>query len=55
LKLALRIGPLGRAFREHPEFVGEVTDAVRDLLSKHLTSDGVRMAAAVWIVLARAR
>ena len=55
LKLALRIGPLGRALREHPEFVGEVTDAVRDLLSKHLTSDGVRMAAAVWIVLARAR
>jgi SAM-dependent methyltransferase len=53
LKLALRIGPLGRALREHPEFVGEVTDAVRDVLLKHLTSNGVRMAAAVWIVLAR--
>lgn len=54
LKLALRIGPLGRALREHPEFVGEVTDAVRDVLSRHLTSNGVQMAAAVWTVLARA-
>jgi SAM-dependent methyltransferase len=54
LKLALRIGPLGRALREHPEFVGNVTDAVRDLLSKYLTSNGVRMPAAVWIALARA-
>jgi SAM-dependent methyltransferase len=54
LKLALRIGPLGRALREHPEFVSEVSEAVRDLLSKHLTSNGVQMAAAVWIVLASA-
>jgi SAM-dependent methyltransferase len=54
LKLALRIGPLGRALREHPEFASEVSEAVRDLLSKHLTSNGVRMAAAVWIVLASA-
>jgi SAM-dependent methyltransferase len=53
LKLALRIGPLGRALREHPEFVGNVTDAVRDVLSKYLTSNGVRMPAAVWIALAR--
>jgi SAM-dependent methyltransferase len=52
LKLALRIGPLGRALREHPAFAGEVSDAVREVLSKHLTSNGVRMAAAVWIVLA---
>jgi SAM-dependent methyltransferase len=52
LKLALRIGPLGRALREHPGSTGEVSDAVRDVLSKHLTSNGVRMAAAVWIVLA---
>jgi SAM-dependent methyltransferase len=52
LKLALRIGPLGRALREYPESAGKVSDAVRDVLSKHLTSNGVRMAAAVWIVLA---
>jgi SAM-dependent methyltransferase len=54
LKLALRIGPLGRALREHPAFVSQVSEAVRDLLSKHLTSNGVQMAAAVWIVLASA-
>ena len=53
LDLALRVGPLGRALREHPELVGNVTDAVRGVLSKHLTSNGVRMPAAVWIVLAR--
>ena len=53
LKLALRIGPLGRALREHPEFVGNVTDAVRDVLSEYLTSNGVRMPASVWIALAR--
>jgi hypothetical protein len=52
LKLALRIGPLSRALREHPELADNVVDAVRDVLSKYLTSNGVRMAAAVWIVLA---
>jgi SAM-dependent methyltransferase len=52
LQLALTVGPLGRALRENPELVDNVTDAVRDLLSKHLMPDGVRMAAAVWIVLA---
>jgi SAM-dependent methyltransferase len=52
LQLALTVGPLGRALREHPELADSVTDAVRGLLSKHLTPDGVRMAAAVWIVLA---
>lgn len=54
LKLALGIGPLGRALREHPELADKVVDAVRDVLSKYLTSNGVRMPAAVWIVLARA-
>jgi SAM-dependent methyltransferase len=53
LKLALGIGPLGRALREHPELADKVVDAVRDVLSKYFTSDGVRMPAAVWIVLAR--
>jgi SAM-dependent methyltransferase len=53
LKLALGIGPLGRALREHPELADKVVDAVRDVLSKYLTSNGVRMPAAVWIVLAR--
>jgi len=53
LKLALAIGPLGRALREHPEVADKAVDAVRDVLSKYLTSKGVRMPAAVWIVLAR--
>ncbi len=52
LKLALGVGPLGRALREHPEITDNVVDAVRDVLSGYLTSDGVRMPAAVWIVLA---
>jgi hypothetical protein len=55
LKLALRIGPLGRALREHPEFVGNVTDAVRDVLSKYLTSNGSECpppSGSLWPVLA---
>ena len=33
LKLALAVGPLGRALREHPELADTVVDAVRDVLS----------------------
>jgi SAM-dependent methyltransferase len=55
LKLALGVGPLGRALREHPERADNVVDAVRGVLSNFLTSNGVRMPAAVWIVSARAR
>jgi SAM-dependent methyltransferase len=53
LKLALAVGPLGRALREHPELADNVVEAVRDVLSNYLTSNGVRMPGAVWIVLAR--
>jgi SAM-dependent methyltransferase len=53
LKLALSVGPLGRALREHPELADSVVGSVRDVLSKYLTSNGVLMPAAVWIVLAR--
>jgi SAM-dependent methyltransferase len=52
LRLALRVGPLGAALREHPEFASNVADAVRDVLSKYVTPSGVLMPAAVWIVLA---
>jgi hypothetical protein len=48
LKLALAV-----ALREHPELADNVVDAVRDVLSNYLTSNGVRMPGAVWIVLAR--
>jgi SAM-dependent methyltransferase len=52
LRLALKIGPLGRALREHPELADSVADAVRNMLQKYVTPDGVLMPAAVWIVLA---
>jgi SAM-dependent methyltransferase len=50
LKLALRVGPLGTAIREYPDLQFEVTDAVREALSRHMTANGVLMPAAVWIV-----
>ena len=53
LKLALRVGQLGAALRENPKIVHNVTDAVRDVLSKYVTPNGVLMPAAVWIVLAK--
>lgn len=52
LTLALRMGPLGAALREHPELAGKVVGAVRDVLSKYLTPEGALMPAAVWIVRA---
>jgi len=52
LKLALRVGPIGAALREHPELADNVADAVRNIMSKYLTPNGVLMPAAVWIVLA---
>ena len=53
LKLALRLGPLGAALREHPELSGKVAGAVRDLLSKYHTPGGVLVPSAVWIVRAQ--
>jgi hypothetical protein len=53
LRLALRLGPLGRALREHPALEDDVAVAVRDTLAKYVTPSGVLMPAAVWIVLAR--
>jgi len=52
LKLALRLGPLGRALRERPELSAIVAGAVRGVLSRYVTQDGVMMPAAVWIVQA---
>ncbi len=53
LKLALRLGPLGAALREHPGLSGKIAGAVRDLLSKYLTPGGVLVPSAVWIVRAQ--
>jgi hypothetical protein len=52
LKLALGLGPLGRALRERPELSAIVAGAVNGVLSRYVTSDGVLMSAAVWIVQA---
>jgi SAM-dependent methyltransferase len=54
LNLAFNVGALGSALREHPQCAGAVTDAVRAVLARHLTDNGVLMQAAVWIVEARA-
>ena len=53
LALALKVGPLGAAVREHPEYADRVSVAVRDALTQFATPNGVLMPAAVWIVLAR--
>lgn len=54
LNLALRIGPLGTALRENPQFITEAEVAIRPVLLRYLTPQGVLMPASVWIVLARA-
>jgi SAM-dependent methyltransferase len=53
LKLALRVGPLGAALREHPELEPLVTGPVREALQNYLTAAGVRMPCATWIISAR--
>jgi SAM-dependent methyltransferase len=53
LALALRIGPLGAALREHHELRDRVIGVVRDMLETHRGPDGIRLDAATWIVLAR--
>jgi SAM-dependent methyltransferase len=53
LKLALRVGPLGAALREHPELEPPVAGPVRDALRSYLTAAGVQMRCATWIVSAR--
>jgi SAM-dependent methyltransferase len=53
LKLALRVGPLGAALREHPELEPLVTGPVAEALRNYLTAAGVRMPCATWIISAR--
>lgn len=54
LDLVRHIGPLGRALRENPDCAPKALAAVRELLGLHQTPEGVFMAAALWIVRARA-
>ncbi len=54
LELGLRVGPLGRLLREHPEHAARAVDAVRAALVPYVTPTGVLMPSATWIVTARA-
>jgi SAM-dependent methyltransferase len=53
LTLALRVGPLGAALREHSQLHDRVIGAVRDMLETHRGPDGILLDSATWIVLAR--
>lgn len=53
LKLALRLGPLGAALRQHPELEPLVVGPVREALRNYLTAGGVRSPGATWISSAR--
>jgi SAM-dependent methyltransferase len=53
LELTLRVGPLGFALRERPDLREVVAASVTRTLAAHLTAQGVRMRAGVWIVGAR--
>jgi SAM-dependent methyltransferase len=53
LALTLQVGPLGAAVRENPALADKVTGAVRAVLARYVTPDGVLMPSAVWIVSAR--
>ena len=53
LTLALRVGPLGAALREHPQLHDRVIGVVRDMLEAHRSPDGIMLESATWIVLAR--
>jgi SAM-dependent methyltransferase len=52
--VSLRVGPLGAALRAAPEHIKEAAGVLRELLTRYLTPDGVRMPASVWIVRAHA-
>jgi hypothetical protein len=53
VQLALQVGPLGAALREHPSYAERVTGSVRDVFGRWVTSGRVAMPASVWIVHAR--
>ena len=53
VEVALKVGPLGRLLREQPDRTPAVVEAIRTMLSSHVTDEGVRLASATWIVSAR--
>lgn len=47
-------GPLARAFKDvAPEQIAKAMDAIAEALKPHATADGVKLAGACWLVLAR--
>jgi SAM-dependent methyltransferase len=54
VNLALRVGPLGAALREHPDCEAAAAVAVRDALRAYATPHGVWMPASTWVVCASA-
>ena len=50
VELEPKNGAIGAVLREHPELAAAVADAVRDVLSAHLTPSEVVMPAGAWIV-----
>lgn len=52
LALALEVGPLSRALRDHPDCRDAALGVVRQALAAYVTEKGVMMPAAVWIVTA---
>ncbi|HEY2709503.1 MAG TPA: methyltransferase domain-containing protein [Caulobacteraceae bacterium] len=53
-RVAIRVGPVGAAVREHPQMIDAVSAAVRRTFERHLTDEGVRLESATWIVTASA-
>jgi SAM-dependent methyltransferase len=53
VRLALRVGPLGRQLREHPDKQAPVIEDIRRALGEHLSEGRVWLASATWIVTAR--
>jgi len=53
VQLALQVGPLGAALREHPSYAERVTGQVRDVFGRWVSNGRVSMPASVWVVHAR--
>lgn len=53
LSLALRVGPLGRALREHPEARAAAIEDIRMAFQAHLKDGRVFLPSATWIATAR--
>lgn len=52
LDVALRVGALGFALRQNPEFMKDAASALRPILMRYLTAGGVSMPASIWVVTA---